>query len=110
MMAKKNERGLCPYNKMKPCNPKCVLYRSGFRYTEGQDPIPFEDCAINITCDNMEAMHNRTYTLQKEIGEQKNMLAYKLMSELGYMGEAEAMNKIAGKVEEGQVLLENKEE
>jgi hypothetical protein len=87
-MAKKTERGKCPFMMFDPCNEECVFYRKGLRYSEkGGDPIPFEDCAINIIADNLEAMHNRTYMLQKEVGDTKNIIAMKTLVDLGIKAE-----------------------
>ena len=81
---KKTERGKCPFGLFEPCDPECVFYRKGLRYSEkGEDPIPFEDCAINIIADNLEAMHNRSYMLQKEVGDTKNVIAMKTLVDLG---------------------------
>ena len=66
-MIKKTERGKCPFNKLNLCNKECVLFRSGFRYKEdGTDPIPFEDCAINIGVDCLENLVSRNIGIQKE--------------------------------------------
>ncbi|MFW9871473.1 MAG: hypothetical protein ACFFG0_00015 [Candidatus Thorarchaeota archaeon] len=82
---KKNEKGKCPFTMFDPCNEKCVFYRKGIRHfdTPGMDPIAVEDCAINIIADNLESMHNRTYMMQKEVGETKNIMAMKTMVDLG---------------------------
>jgi len=67
-----------------PCNEECVFFRKGLRYSDRNDePIPFEDCAINIIADNLEVMHNRSYMLQKEVGDTKNIIAMKTMVDLG---------------------------
>jgi len=87
---KKTERGKCPFALFELCDPECAFYRKGLRYSEtkGEDPIPFEDCAINIIADNLEAMHNRTYMLQKEVGDTKNIMAMKTMVDLGIKTES----------------------
>jgi len=55
----------CPFSK-KECRNDCVLYRRGIRYFEdGREPIPFEECAINIAVDCLEAL------VQRSIGQQK---------------------------------------
>jgi len=83
-ISKKTERGECPFALFEPCNPKCALYRKGMRFSEkgDADPIPFEDCVINIIADNLEAMHNRTYMMQQEVGDMKNITALKTMVDL----------------------------
>jgi hypothetical protein len=88
-MEKKTKRGLCPFSLFEECNPDCVFYRRGLRYSEkGGDPKQFEDCAINIIADNLEAMHNRTFMLQKEVGDTKNIMAMKTMVDLGIRTES----------------------
>lgn len=82
-MVKKNNRGLCPFRELKKCSDKCSLFRSGFVYKEGEPPIPFESCAINIIADNAEMTHQRIYGLQKEFGEMKNMSAFSTLVALG---------------------------
>jgi hypothetical protein len=90
-ISKKTERGKCPFLKLKMCSEECAFYRKGVRYTEqGGDPIPFEDCAINIIADNLEAIHNRSYMMQKEVGETKNVMAFKILSDLGMVNPNEA--------------------
>ena len=83
MLKKNTERGLCPHRNFKPCNPKCVHYRKGMRYNEkDKEPVPFEDCAINIICDNIEMTHQRIFTLQKEMGETKNAVLFQAIATL----------------------------
>lgn len=87
-MIKKDSKGLCPFNSFKKCNTKCSLFRCGFRYyANGNEPTPFESCAINIIADNAELTHQRIYTLQKEFGEMKNMSAFATLVSLGLESE-----------------------
>jgi len=104
---KKDEnKGLCPFNNLKPCNEKCAFFRSGVRYTEiNGEPFPFKECAINIIADNLESMHNRTYMMQKEVGETKNTIAMKILSDLG-VGSIEETTRLAVRV----LGLDKKEE
>jgi len=82
-MVKDNKKGNCPFRNLKPCSEKCALYRKGLKYKENSgDPIPFEECALNIIADNLEAVHNRSYMLQKEVGETKGIIALKTMVDL----------------------------
>jgi len=82
-MVKDNEKGHCPFRDLEPCNETCAFYRKGLRYKETSgDPIPFEECAFNIIADNLEAMHNRTFMMQKELGETKGIIALKTMVDL----------------------------
>jgi hypothetical protein len=85
MLNKKNDKlsGKCPFRGLKSCDNECILFREGVRYTEdGKNTFPFSDCAINIIADNIEAMHNRSFMLQKEVGETKNVMALKILSEI----------------------------
>lgn len=80
---KKTEKGNCPFRGLEPCDESCAFYRKGLRYKENSgDPIPFEECAINIIADNLEAMHNRTFMMQREVGEAKGIIALKTMVDL----------------------------
>ena len=90
---KKTEgRGKCPFRNLKECSTDCVMYRKGVRFMDTQkaEPFPFEECALNIIADNLEAMHNRTYMLQKEVGDTKNVMAIKILSDLGRVSPDEA--------------------
>ena len=91
MMSKKNERGKCPFIKHKPCREDCVFYRKGVRFNERTETsIPVEECAFNIIADNLEAMHQRTYAMQKEVGETKSVIALKTLADLGKVSSAES--------------------
>jgi len=80
----------CPFRKLSPCSEECAFYRKGVRFNElKSESFPFEECAINIIADNLEAMHNRTYMLQKEVGETKNVMAIKILSDLGLVKNSE---------------------
>jgi len=98
-LTKDNERGKCPFILHEPCNPECTFYRKGIRYSEtpGAEPTPFEECAINIIADNLESMHNRTYMMQKEVGDTKNMIALKTILDLK-VGNAEERESIKNEV------------
>ena len=82
---KTEERGKCPFRSLKECSTECVLYRKGVRFTDNEkaEAFPFEECALNIIADNLESMHNRTYMLQKEVGDTKNVMTLKILSDLG---------------------------
>jgi len=48
----------CPFRKLNPCSEECAFYRKGVRFSElKNESFPFEECAINIIADNLEAMH-----------------------------------------------------
>lgn len=91
MLAKKNKKGKCPLNKMKQCQEDCVLYRKGTRVNDlTQEVTPIEICAFNVIADNIEQLHNRTYQMQKEMGEMKNVTAFHVMADLGMASVEEA--------------------
>ena len=76
----------CPFNKMKKCREDCMLFRTGVRYNETkQESFPIKECAINLIADNLEMMHNRTYMMQSEVGETKNIITMKMLSEVANM-------------------------
>ncbi len=78
---KNNKKGKCPFRNLKPCSEECAFYRKGMRYSEsGSDPIPFE---------------NRTFMMQKEVGETKNIMAFKILSDLGMVDKKEAAQRAA---------------
>jgi hypothetical protein len=90
MLSKKDEKGKCPFRKLKDCSEECVLYRKGVRYNEKtEESFPFEGCALNVIADNLEAMHNRTFMMQKEVGETKNVVTLRILQELGKIKPAE---------------------
>jgi len=112
---KKTEgRGKCPFRNLKECSTECVMYRKGIRFTDDQksEPFPFEECALNIIADNLEAMHNRTYMMQKEVGETKNVMAIKILSDLGMAPVEEvkrqAMKMVSPETVTNKVLIEDK--
>jgi len=116
MLSKKKTegKGKCPFRGLKDCSSDCAFYRKGIRYTDDQksEPFPFEECAINIIADNVEAIHNRSYMLQKEVGETKNVIAVKILSDLGMAQPSEvqrqAMKIIKPTDEQRQVLIDDK--
>ena len=90
MLNKNSKKGKCPFNRLKPCSEQCVLYRKGVRFNEQtSENFPFEDCGINIIADNLEGMHNRTYQMQKEVGDTKNVTIMKILQDLGKVDPAE---------------------
>jgi len=114
---KKTEgKGKCPFRGLKPCSEECVLYRKGIRFSDDQkaEPFPFEECAINIIADNVEAIHNRSFMLQKEVGDTKNVMAVKILADLGMTHPKEvqrqAMNILNPTEKERQVLIETVED
>lgn len=84
MINKKNNEDLkfCPFIKKK-CRTDCMFFRKGVRFNEQRkESFPFQDCVFNLIGDNLEAMHNRTYMMQSEVGAAKNVLALKILSEV----------------------------
>lgn len=58
------------------CNIECSLYRRGMRYWEDTNKNePFEECAINILTDSSENQVQRTFAVQQETGQAKNIFA-----------------------------------
>jgi len=86
MLNKKKDKllGKCPLRNLKNCSMECAFFREGIRFNEtNQESYPFRECAINIIADNVEAMHNRTFMLQSEVGQTKNVIALKILADLG---------------------------
>jgi hypothetical protein len=96
MLNKKKDKllGKCPFRNLKECSRECVFFREGIRVNEiNNEQYPVADCAINIIADNLEAMHNRSYMLQKEVGETKNVMALKILSDMGFSSQEQVVNK-----------------
>jgi hypothetical protein len=114
MLNKKNNKmpGKCPFRNLKPCDKECLLFREGVRFTEKEgEAFPFSNCALNIIADNLEAMHNRAYMLQKEVGETKNVMAMKILSDLNIVKTEDAQRaalKIINLPKEDKKLLLDK--
>ena len=98
MLNKKNKTRLqikCPFRKLSSCRDECAFYTKGVRFNESKnESYPFEECAFNIIADNLEAMHNRTYMLQKEVGETKTVMAIKVLADMGYIKNEEAERQV----------------
>lgn len=117
MLNKKKDKllGKCPFRNHKTCVRECVFFREGVRYSEqSEETTPFVDCAFNIMADNLEAMHNRTFMLQKEVGGTKNVMALKILADLGMYNPIDvaktAINMIKPSLdEEKKKQLEDKE-
>ena len=91
MLEKKNKPEKCPFRGFKKCSNECTLFRRGTRTNDVTGETIFvEQCAINVIADNMEMTHNRAFMLQKEVGETKNVMAFKVMADLGIASEQEA--------------------
>ena len=94
MLDNKIAKGKCPLSKFKECRDDCVLYRKGTRYNDKTEEVtPIEMCAFNVIADNIEAMHNRTFMLQKEMGETKNVMAFHVLADLGLRSKDEAIRQ-----------------
>jgi len=98
MLDSKVKKGKCPLNKMKECQEDCVLYRRGTRYNDKTEEVfPVELCAFNVIADNIEATHKRTFQLQKEMGDTKNVMAFHVLANMG-VGNPEEARRQAEKV------------
>ena len=94
MISKTQNKGKCPFRNLEACSEECVFYRKGVRFNEKKnESYPFEECAINIIADNLEAMHQRTYAMQREVGETKNIMAFKILSDLDMVSKDETVRQ-----------------
>ena len=94
MISKVQNKGKCPFRNLEECSMECVFFRRGVRFNEKKgESYPFEECAINIIADNLEAMHQRSYSIQREVGETKNVMAFKILSDLGKVNPDEAIRR-----------------
>lgn len=63
----------CPFNKMKPCDPQCGLYRKGMRYfDDNRTPEAWEACTFTYMTDCVENIVMRSIGEQKGIEELRN--------------------------------------
>lgn len=87
MLNKKKDKTkkLCPYTGLKKeCSEDCMLFREGHIVNElNNETIPFTDCAHNIIANNLDAMHNRSYMVQKEVGDLKNVIGLQMLQSVG---------------------------
>ena len=97
MLSKKKDKtlGLCPFTALKKeCSEKCMLFREGTYVNERtNETIPFKDCAFNIMVNNVEAMHNRSYMMQREVGDLKNMIGLELLQSVGMVQTTELIRQ-----------------
>ena len=108
-------RGKCPFKDFELCDILCVFYRKGVRFNDATDePFAFEECAINVIAENVEAIHNRAFMMQSEVGQTKNVIALKVLADLGMHNPVDVA-RIAIKLikptldEDSQSQLEEKE-
>lgn len=111
MLNKKDKKGKCPFRNLKECSEDCILYRKGVRYNELKDEsYPFEACAINVIADNLEAMHQRTFMMQSEVGKTKDIMILKTMCDLGMIKKQEVERQARKMMQlptDDQILIED---
>jgi hypothetical protein len=67
-MAENSFKGICPFGKEK--HEDCSFFRRGIRIVntlQGEEHVPFEECAINIIADCLENLVGRNISLQQEM-------------------------------------------
>lgn len=94
-MLDKKQVAKCPFLGLKNCSSKCTFFRRGVRYNEltGEN-FPIESCAINIIADNLEAMHNRTYMIQSEVGKAKDAIIMKTLVDLNVITQEQSQSEV----------------
>lgn len=98
-------KGLCPFNKLRECDEKCVLYRKGIRYREDNTPpTHFEECAINIACDCLENLVSRNIGLQQEMNHVRN--SSDKVAQILAIGLKNSMSINQGKIKEEISIIE----
>jgi len=94
--SKPSELGLCPFRDLKSCNEKCQLFRRGTIFIEKENKhIPVQGCAFTFILDNIEAINGRSFKMQQEVSDAKNIMTFETLSKLGVMSQKEASSKIA---------------
>lgn len=96
---KNTEKGKCPFRNLKRCDSECAFYRKGMRYWENENKTePFEECAINIIADSVENQVQRTFAIQKEMGETKQAAIFQGLMLMGDTRGANELMRLAKKV------------
>ena len=110
MLNKKKNKDLkpCPFTGLKKqCTEDCMLFREGTYVNElTEETIPFKDCAINIIANNVEAMHNRSYMLQKEVGDLKNVIGLQMLQGLGMVKTPDFIRQAENLLNKGDSQIE----
>ena len=93
--SKKTDLGACPFRELKPCSDKCQLFRQGTIYLEKENKtIPVQGCAFVFILDNLEVMNNRSFSMQREVSDTKNIMTFETLAKMGVINKEEAVNKI----------------
>jgi len=91
MLGKKDTKGKCPLNRFKECRSDCALFRVGTRVNDVTNEVtPVELCAFNVIADNIEQLHGRTFNLQQEMAETKNVMSFHVLAQCGLKTQEEA--------------------
>jgi hypothetical protein len=93
--SKKTDLGLCPFRELKTCDEKCQLFRQGTIFIEKEDKhIPVQGCAFTFILNNLEAMNGRSFQMQREVSDAKNIMTFETLSKMGVIPQEEAASKI----------------
>ncbi len=97
----------CPFRNFKKCSDECMLFRRGIRYTDESRTKSevFESCAFNAQTDNIEVMSGKIYQSQKETGDMKNVLAMKMLFDMGLKEEKEVKRVISNTLRTDETKL-----
>jgi len=64
---------LCPFTRKKCLKDECPLYRKGMKhFANGQPPVPFEGCGLEIIVDCLEGLLLRSLGQQKAAEQTRN--------------------------------------
>jgi len=81
----------CPFGKVK-CED-CLLYRKGVKLVGlEQKPQEYASCVFHVIADNLEEVHCKIFSMQKEIGETKNANIFQALAIL--TDQADAKNEL----------------
>jgi len=77
----------CPFGKLN-CE-ECRLYRKGIKLVGiEQKPEEFASCVFHVIADNLEELHRKVFSMQKEVGETKNANIFQALAILTNRAEA----------------------
>ena len=95
----------CPFGKLE-CED-CRLFRKGIRLVGiEQKPEEVAECVFHVIADNLEELHRKVFSMQKEVGETKNANIFQALAILTDQAEAkEELKKVVVKAFQAQKLL-----
>jgi predicted small metal-binding protein len=97
----------CPFSSRLDCE-SCRLYRKGIRLVGiEQRQEEYGNCVFHLMADNLEEVHRKVFSLQKEMGETKNANIFQALAVLTNQAQAkEELKKVVVNHFKTEKLLE----